>query len=71
MFYRELRKVRSADRDHRLIRVAKMSDATINWTDLREFRAVDLTRSFILSWKMEADSLLIDLDLSLKEYQEN
>lgn len=42
-----------------------MSDSTINWTDLREFRAVDLTRSFILSWKMEADSLLIDLDLSL------
>jgi hypothetical protein len=42
-----------------------MTDATINWTELREFRAVDLIRSFVLSWEVDADSLLIDLDLSL------
>lgn len=42
-----------------------MVAGTVNWTELREFRAVDLTRSFVLSWEFEADSLLIDLDLAL------
>lgn len=42
-----------------------MVAGTVNWTDLREFRAVDLTQSFVLSWEFKADSLLIDLDLAL------
>lgn len=42
-----------------------MVAGTVNWTNLREFRAVDLTRSFVLSWEFNVDSLLIDLDLAL------
>jgi hypothetical protein len=42
-----------------------MPDKATNWTDLREFRAVRLTESFILSWAIESGSLEIDLDLSL------
>ena len=36
-----------------------------NWTELREFRAVDLEQSFVLSWSAESGSLQIDLDLYL------
>jgi len=32
---------------------------------LREFKAVDLTMSFVVSWGVEAESLLIDVDLCL------
>lgn len=42
-----------------------MPDKSTNWTDLREFRAVNLTESFVLSWDTESDSLEIDLDLAL------
>jgi hypothetical protein len=42
-----------------------MSDQSTNWTELREFRAVDLTESFVLSWDAESGSLQIDLDLFL------
>ena len=42
-----------------------MSADTTNWTELREFNAVDLTQSFILSWGIEVGSLLIDVDLFL------
>jgi len=42
-----------------------MNDVSINWTELREFRAVGLTQSFILSWQMQDDALRIDLDLLL------
>lgn len=42
-----------------------MSDKSTNWTELREFRAVDLTESFVLSWNTESGSLQIDLDLFL------
>ncbi|MDH4049776.1 MAG: hypothetical protein OEW68_14610 [Gammaproteobacteria bacterium] len=42
-----------------------MSDKSTNWTELREFRAVDLTESFVLSWDAESGSLQIDLDLFL------
>ena len=40
-----------------------MSDsrATIDWRQLREFAAVDLSRSFVLSWHMEFDTLVVDL----------
>lgn len=42
-----------------------MSDDVTDWKELREFKEVDLTRSFVLSWDVESESLLIDLDLYL------
>lgn len=42
-----------------------MTDDVTDWTELREFNAVDLTKSFVLSWSMQSESLLIDLDLVL------
>jgi hypothetical protein len=36
-----------------------------DWRQLREFAAVDLTRSFVLSWRMDGETLLIDVDLFL------
>ena len=44
-----------------------MNDAgrDIDWRQLREFADVDLERSFVLSWKFEAGTLLVDIDLLL------
>lgn len=42
-----------------------MSDDVTNWTELREFTAVDLEQSFVVAWETEGESLLIDLDLLL------
>jgi len=42
-----------------------MTDDTTDWTDLREFKSVDLTQSFVLSWSTESESLLVDVDLFL------
>ena len=39
-----------------------MSDNVTNWTELREFSAVDLEQSFVVGWEAEGESLLIDLD---------
>ena len=36
-----------------------------DWRRLREFVAVDLDQSFILSWHVESETLLIDIDLHL------
>ena len=36
-----------------------------DWRRLREFFAVDLDQSFILSWHVESEALLIDVDLHL------
>lgn len=41
-------------------------DGTINWRQLREFADVDLTKSFVLSWHVEAETLVIDIDLFLE-----
>jgi hypothetical protein len=41
-------------------------NATVSWRDLREFAGVDLAKSFILSWHVEADTLVIDIDLFLE-----
>ena len=41
------------------------ADESVDWRKLREFADVDLTKSYILSWKVEGDSLLIDVDLTL------
>ena len=37
----------------------------INWTELREFAGVDLEASYVLSWSMERELLLLDLDVQL------
>jgi hypothetical protein len=42
-----------------------MPEKSANWTELREFHAVDLAQSFALSWGTESGSLLIDVDLFL------
>ena len=42
-----------------------MSDDTTHWRELREFSAVDLAESFVLSWQVSAEALLIDIDLCL------
>ena len=44
-----------------------MSDSVevTDWRNLREFAAVDLTRSFVLSWHMESATLFVDIDLFL------
>lgn len=38
-----------------------------DWRQLREFTAVDLNQSFILSWHFEFELLVIDIDLLLTE----
>ncbi len=38
---------------------------TTDWRVLREFAAVDLEQSFVLSWEMESGALWIDVDLHL------
>ena len=44
-----------------------MSDSgKISWQHLREFADVDLTRSFVLSWRTEGETLVIDIDLYLE-----
>lgn len=42
-----------------------MSDKVTNWTELREFAAVDLEKSFVVDWGTDGETLLIDLDLYL------
>jgi len=39
-------------------------DAT-SWRDLREFRGVDLTESYVLAWAFDRGSLLVELDVLL------
>lgn len=39
--------------------------ASTDWRKLREFAAVDLTGSYILSWQIDANTLFIDLDVFL------
>lgn len=38
---------------------------TVSWRELREFADVDLARSFVLSWHIEVDALVVDVDLFL------
>lgn len=37
-----------------------------DWRELREFRGVDLSESFVLGWTVEGDTILVDLDLLLE-----
>ncbi len=41
--------------------------APTDWRKLREFSAIDLTRSFVLSWHAEPETLLIDIDVYLTD----
>ena len=41
-------------------------DGKICWRQLREFADVDLTKSFVLSWHTEGETLVIDVDLYLE-----
>ncbi len=40
-------------------------DGSTDWSLLREFAAVDLTSSFVLSWHLEGAALCIDIDVQL------
>ena len=40
-------------------------DGSTDWRKLREFAAVDLSRSFVLSWEVTSETLMIDIDLFL------
>ncbi len=46
--------------------MADSGDKT-GWRELREFADVDLTKSYVLSWQTERDTLLIDVDLYLEK----
>ena len=37
----------------------------VDWREFQEFAAVDLSRSFILTWALESETLVIDIDLYL------
>lgn len=43
-----------------------MGHDVTNWTELREFTAVDLEQSFVVGWQTEGEMLLIELDLFLE-----
>lgn len=42
------------------------SSEYVGWRQLREFADVDLTKSFVLSWHVEVETLMIDVDLFLE-----
>ena len=41
------------------------SNGATDWRKLREFAAVDLTQSYVLSCELQSETLLIDVDLLL------
>ena len=41
------------------------TENSTDWRMLREFEAVDLEKSFVLSWEFESGALLVDTDLFL------
>jgi len=41
-------------------------NVTAGWQQLREFAYVDLTKSFVLSWRVELGTLIVDIDLFLE-----
>ena len=42
------------------------TEGDIGWRQLREFADVDVSRSFVLSWRVEREMLVIDVDLFLE-----
>jgi hypothetical protein len=51
------------DRDGEYVKIDKK--VPTDWRDLSEFRGVDLNRSFVLSWHIESETLMVDVDLYL------
>ena len=49
-----------------MAKAGQLATTFVSWRKLREFSDVDLTRSFVLSWHVEAGTLLIDVDLFLE-----
>lgn len=44
-----------------------MSDASfVDWRKLREFAGVNLAKSFVLDWRFERRTLMVDVDLYLE-----
>lgn len=45
-----------------------MSEAggSVGWQQLREFRGVDVSRSYVLSWRLDRDTLMLDADVELR-----
>lgn len=41
------------------------SDDITKWTELQEFRGVDLTSSYVLSWRFDQEVLEIEIDVCL------
>lgn len=37
----------------------------VDWREFREFAGADLTRSFVLFWELESETLMVDIDLFL------
>jgi hypothetical protein len=37
----------------------------VDWREFREFAAADLSRSFVLTWALESETLVIEIDLYL------
>jgi len=37
----------------------------VDWCEMREFAGADLTRSFVLFWELESETLMVDIDLLL------
>lgn len=40
-------------------------DESIDWRRLREFAGIELTKSYVLSWQLDGETLRIDVDLQL------
>ena len=38
---------------------------SIDWRRLREFAGIELTKSYVLSWRLDGETLRIDVDLQL------
>lgn len=39
---------------------------SVGWQQLREFRGIDVSRSYVLSWRLDRDVLLLDTDVELR-----
>ena len=41
------------------------TQSIVDWREFREFAAADLSRSFVLTWALESETLVIEIDLYL------
>lgn len=42
------------------------TDGSVGWQQLREFAGIEVGESYVLSWRLDRDTLLIDADLKLR-----